>query len=192
MAVMSESAANAADAVPGEITALVSQLLRTLDALALIGRRMHPPRIKEVVGLLGDQDTALDDAVQRFRDARLPSRLTGIKDQLADAADLALSACLELRKAAMSSGAQGVSFRGLGYYTLAVEALYPLARVIPAVSRWFVSPAQQEDDQLLDALLEPPLGLRARVHDPGHAGAAGHGDARRLRSRTDLPVDVAA
>ena len=69
MAVMSDSATNATDAVSDEITLLVSSLLRTLDTLSTIGRRMHPPRIAEVVGLLGDQDAALDDAVQRFRAA---------------------------------------------------------------------------------------------------------------------------
>jgi phospholipase/carboxylesterase len=154
MAGMSESAA---DGVPREITAMVTQLLRTLDTLATIGRRMHPPRFNEVVGLLGDQDDALDEAVGRFRDAPLPSRLAGIKEQLASAADLALSGCLELRKAARSSaGAQGVGFRGLGYYTLAVEALYPLAGIIPAVNLWFISPAQHDDDPLIEALLEPP------------------------------------
>ena len=126
MAVMSDSATNATDAVSDEITLLVSSLLRTLDTLSAIGRRMHPPRIAEVVGLLGDQDAALDDAVQRFRAAFLPSRLNSVRDQLGESADLALSACAQLRMAARSRAGEGGGFRGLGYYTLAVEALYPL------------------------------------------------------------------
>ncbi len=118
---------------------------------------MHPPRLKEVVGLLGDQDAALDDAVQQFRSGFWPSRLSRVRDQLADAADLALSACLELRKAAMSSGGQSVPLRGMGYYTMAVEALYPLYEYVPAINRWFISPAQQDDELVIEALQQPPL-----------------------------------
>ena len=130
MAVMSDSATNATDPVSDEITLLVSQLLRTLDTLSAIGRRMHPPRIAEVVGLLGDQDTALDDAVQRFRAAFLPSRLNNLRDQLGESADLAE----RMRPAAHGGQVArrgGRGFRGLGYYTLAVEALYPLTASCP-------------------------------------------------------------
>jgi phospholipase/carboxylesterase len=156
MAVMSESAASALDPVSDQITMLVPRLLATMDTLATIARRMHPPRLKEVVGLLGDQDTALDDAVQQFRSGIWPSRLSRVRDQLADAADLALSACLELRKAAMSSG-QSVPLRGMSYYTMAVEALYPLYEYVPAINRWFISPAQQDDELVIEALQQPPL-----------------------------------
>jgi phospholipase/carboxylesterase len=153
---MSESAASALDPVSDQITLLVPGLLATMDTLSTIARRMHPPRLKEVVGLLGDQDSALDDAVQQFRSGIWPSRLSRARDQLADAADLALSACLELRKAAMSSG-PNVPLRGMSYYTMAVEALYPLYEYVPAINRWFISPAQQDDDLLIEALQQPPL-----------------------------------
>jgi phospholipase/carboxylesterase len=153
---MSESAASALDPVSDQITLLVPRLLATMDTLSTIARRMHPPRLKEVVGLLGDQDTALDDAVQQFRSGVWPSRLSRVQDQLADAADLALSACLELRKAALSSG-QSVPLRGMGYYTMAVEALYPLYEYVPAINRWFISPAQQDDELVIEALQQPPL-----------------------------------
>jgi phospholipase/carboxylesterase len=156
MAVMSEPAANITEPVSDQLTILVPTLLRTLDTLAMIGRRMHPPRIAEVVGLLGDQDSALDDAVAKFRAAFWPSRFNGLRDQLGESADLALSACVQLRRAARAPAGEGGGFRGLGYYTLAVESLYPVAEYVPDVSRWFVSPAQREDEELLVRLEQPP------------------------------------
>jgi phospholipase/carboxylesterase len=194
MAVMSDSATNATDAVSDEITLLVSSLLRTLDTLSAIGRRMHPPRIAEVVGLLGDQDAALDDAVQRFRAAFLPSRLNSVRDQLGESADLALSACAQLRMAARSRAGEGGGFRGLGYYTLAVEALYPLTAILPAVSRWFVSPAQQDDDELLAALQQPPLpgtGVQHVRNDPGTRGGFSVYVPEYLDPSTPVPIVMA-
>jgi phospholipase/carboxylesterase len=155
MAVMSEAAQSVIDPVSDQLGILVPPLLRTLDTLATIGRRMHPPRIAEVVGLLGDRDATLDDAAARFRSAFWPSRFNGLRDQLGEAADLALSACVQLRRAASAPAGDGGGFRGLGYNTLAVEALYPVAEYVPAVSEWFVSPAQREDDALLERLMEP-------------------------------------
>jgi phospholipase/carboxylesterase len=194
MAVMSESAASALDPVSDQITLLVPRLLTTLETLSVIGRRMHPPRLKEVVGLLGDQDAALDDAVQQFRSGFWPSRLSRVRDQLADAADLALSACLELRKAAMSSGGQGVPLRGLGYYTLAVEALYPLYEYVPAINRWFISPAQQEDELLIEALQQPPLpgtGILDSRNGPGTRGGYSVYIPEYLTPETPVPVVMA-
>jgi phospholipase/carboxylesterase len=193
MAVMSDSAANALDSVSDEITLLVPRLLGTLDTLSTIGRRMHPPRVKEVVGLLGDQDAALDDAVQRFRSGFWPSRLSRLRDQLGDAADLTLSACLELRKAAMSSG-QGGGFRGLGYYTLAVEALYPLCEYVPAINRWFISPAQQDDEPLIEALQQPPepgTGVLDSRNGPGTRGGFSVYIPEYLTPETPVPVVMA-
>jgi phospholipase/carboxylesterase len=173
MAVMSDSVTDAPEAVLNEIAHLVSLLTGTLDTLAAIGRAMHPPRIPELAGLLGDQDAVLDEAVDRLRAAPWPSRLSGIRDQLADAADLALSACAQLRQAALSPAGEGGAFRGMGYNTLAIEALYPLSAVLPAIGRWFLDPAQRDDAELLDRLMPPPQPGTGVQHVRNEAGTRG-------------------
>jgi phospholipase/carboxylesterase len=194
MAVMSEPAANVIEPVADQLDLLVPELLRTLDTLATIGRRMHPPRIAEVAGLLGDADTALDDAVSKFRAAFWPSRFNGLRDQLAESADLALSACVQLRRAARAPAGDGGGFRGLGYHTLAVEALYPVAEYVPAVSRWFVSPARRDDNALLERLMEPALpgtGVQHVRNDSAVRGGYSVYVPEYLDPQTPVPVVLA-
>jgi phospholipase/carboxylesterase len=191
MAVMSDPAANATGAASDEITLLVPRLLGTLDILSAIGRKMHPSRVAEVAGLLGDQDAVLDEAAQRFRAAFWPSRLTRIRDQLGESADLALTAYIQLRRAALSSAEQGGAFRGLEYRTLAVEALYPLSAVIPEVGRWFLNPAQRDDAGLLERLEQPPApgtGVLHARNEPGMRGGYSMYVPEYLDPATTVPV----
>ena len=191
MAIMSEAAETLIEPVSDQLSILVPPLLSTLDTLAVVGRRMHPPRIAEVVGLLGEHDAELDDAVARFRAAFWPSRFNGLRDQLAESADLALSACVQLRRAARAPAGDGGGFRGLGYSTLAVEALYPVAEYVPAVSRWFVSPARRDDDALLERLMEPALpgtGVQHVRNDPAVRGGSSVFVPEYLDPQTPVPV----
>jgi phospholipase/carboxylesterase len=173
MAVMSDSAADAADAVVDEAALLVPRLTGTLDTLSAVARGMHPPRITVLAGLIGDQDVVLDEALQRFRAAPGPSPLGSLRDQLGESADLALSACAGLREAASSAAGPGGAFRALGHYTRAVEALYPLSGVLPAIGSWFLNPPQRDDAELLERLRQRPAPGTGVLHVRNERGTRG-------------------
>lgn len=139
----------------GETAELLSRLTATLDTLAAIARGLHLAGSGVPAELIGAQDAALADASRRFRAVSAPADLAGLRDQLSEAADLALGACAELRAAAQKPALTGAAFRGLGLSTRAVEALYPLTAALPEVSRWFLSPAQRGDAGLLKQLRPP-------------------------------------
>ncbi len=191
---MDDSATDAADAVLDEIALLVPRLTGTLDTLAAIARGMHPPRITALVELIGDQDADLGAAVQRFRAAPWPSRLGSFRDQLGESADLALSACAGLREAASSPAGPGEAFRALGHYTRAVEALYPLSAVRPAIGRWFLNPPQRDDADLLERLRQPPApgtGVRHARNERGTRGGFSVYVPEYLDPATPVPVVMA-
>jgi phospholipase/carboxylesterase len=173
MAVMSDSASDAADAALAEVALVVPRLTGTLDTLAAIARSMHPPRITALAGLIGDQDVVLARAVQRLRAAPWPSRLSSLRDQLGESAGLALSACAGLREAALTPDWTGGAFRALGRYTRAVEALYPLSAVLPAIGRWFLNPPQRDDAELLERLRQRPAPGTGVLHARNDRGTRG-------------------
>jgi phospholipase/carboxylesterase len=173
MAVMSDAGTDAADAVPDEVTLLVPLLTGTLDTLATIARRMHPPRLAALAELIGDQDAVLGEALERFRAAPWPARWGSVRDQLGESADLALSACAGLRQAALSPAGPGGAFRALGDYTRAVAALYPLSAELPAIGRWFLNPPQRYDDELLARLRQPPAPGTGVQHVANERGTRG-------------------
>lgn len=174
--------------------ALVLCLTDTLDALAAIARGMHQTQLRALVELIGDRDATLAEAAQRFRDASLPADLSGLRDQLSESADLALSACAELREAALTPTLPGAAFRGLGLSTRAVEALYPLTAVLPGVRRWFLNPAQRDDVNLLERLrppAQPGTGVQHIRNDRGTRGGYSVFIPEYLDKATPAPLVMA-
>ncbi|MGC1413092.1 MAG: hypothetical protein WA864_29605 [Acetobacteraceae bacterium] len=110
----------------------IGRLLDTLDALGFIARHLHPPRLEELVATLGDRDAVLREALA---DAVWPDQL---RDHVERAAEATLRACDGLR-AAVASGELRQAYRALRQVSRALEALYPLAAVMPTVSRWFLA-----------------------------------------------------
>lgn len=163
---------HAGDDVLDAISFLLPRLLTTLDTLASIARQMHPPRLPALVDGIGAQDGALRDALERFRAAAWPGHLVLFRDQLEQAADLALRACNGLRDAVASADGRFGAYRALRHHTRAMEALYPLTTALPTVSRWFLNPAQRGDDALLDTLqvTGPETGV---IHADNETGTRG-------------------
>jgi len=194
MAVMSDSAVDAADAALDEVASLVPLLIGTLDTLAVIARGLHPPWLPELIGLIGDQDATLAEALERLRAAPPPPGPGTVRDQLGEAADLALSACAGLSEAAWSPAGPGAAFRALGQYTRAVEVIYPLSGVLPVISRWFLSPGQQDDADLIERLRQPPVpgtGVQHVANERGTRGGFSVYVPEYLDPATPAPVVVA-
>ena len=147
---------------------LLPPLLRSLDALALIARYLNPPEFAAVLGSVG----APDDALRGVR-----ARLEGWPEQLAEhraclsaASDAALAGFQDLRAATDLGGV----FRGLRHLPRGLEALYPLAGVLPPVSRFFLDPGARDDADLSARLAQAPDRQDVGVfHAGGAPGARG-------------------
>jgi phospholipase/carboxylesterase len=111
----------------------IARLLDTLDALGFIARHLHPPRLDALVATLGDRDAALRAALA---DVAWPPQL---RDHIEPAAEATLRACDGLRAAVGSPDGLRLAFRAMRQVSRALEALYPLAAVMPTVSRCFLA-----------------------------------------------------
>jgi phospholipase/carboxylesterase len=134
------------------LTALVLGLLDALDRLETITRLMHPPRLPELVAVLGSDDEALLAALERARAAAAPEASLPFLNQIVVAAESVLRAHAGLREAARSPAGTIGAYRASRQQYRAIEALYPLAAALPSVSRFFTEPALRHDAALLARL----------------------------------------
>jgi phospholipase/carboxylesterase len=111
----------------------IARLLDTLDALGYIARHLHPPQLDALVATLGDRDITLRAALA---DAAWPEQL---REQIERASEATLRACDGLRAAVGSPDGSRQAYRALRQVSHALEALYPLAAVLPTVSRFFLA-----------------------------------------------------
>ena len=111
----------------------IALLLDTLDVLERIARYLHPSRLEALVATLGKRDAALRGAIDGAR-WREP-----LREPLRRAAEATLRACEGLRAAAGSADAPRGAYRALRQVNQALEALYPLAAVLPTVDRFFLA-----------------------------------------------------
>src|ERR1051325_7422280 len=129
------------------LAALLSPLLRSLDTLGFIARHFHPPDFGAVMEAAGTPDQDLRAA--RAALESLPDELTGVRTHVLAATDAALAAFDGLRKAPAEPDGVRAVFRALRHVPRAKEALYPLARAVPEINRFFVTPALRENPDAL-------------------------------------------
>jgi phospholipase/carboxylesterase len=134
-----------AERIEGQLT----PLLRTLDALGLIVRYLHPPDLEGLLAGVGAPDVDLRAA--RSGQPPWPEAFSALGAQLDAASDEALAAFDGLRGA----GDVRSAYRALRHTPRALEALYPLARILPPVSRFFLN-AERRSYELQARLLQPP------------------------------------
>jgi len=125
-------------------------LLRALAGLDHCQRQLHPPelpRLREgMQGVIGD----LVAARNAFGEVAEPEGLESFREQLDIAVSLALQAVE--RFADGSPGPDGVArvLESMSLHAQAQEALYPLRRVLPPVSRYFLEPELHSRLETLD------------------------------------------
>ena len=137
------------DALLDAISALLPPVMTGLEALGHIGRHLHPPNLPQLAGAVASMAAPVADGLERFRATDFPEHLRDFSRHVIEAAEL--------------DGAMR-GYRAMGKATRATEALYPLASMLPPVSRFFVEPEQREDRDLLERLMPGP-GQAAR-HRP--------------------------
>jgi len=136
-----------------QVDTLVSPLLRTLEAVSVIERHIHPIGYIHLLGRAAPPH-------QELRAARAmppwPDPYSALRPLLDEAADHALTAVDALHEAAAPPEDITRAWRGMREIPKALEALYPLAGVLPAVNRFFLDPTHREDADLQKRLMRQP------------------------------------
>lgn len=126
-------------------TALIPPLLTGLDALAYAGRHLHPPDLPKRVPEIGPFREPIARGLEVFDAVTWPAHLAAFSEHARRSAGEALKAfdgladCLGQRNPAMGA------YRAMGFSTRAVEALYPVAAMLPPVSRFYLSDPHRAD-----------------------------------------------
>lgn len=155
-----------------DIVALLPPLLQAMDRLAFVARYFNPAQFGEVMEAVGDPAAPL--AAERPRLEGWNSELSHVGDALGTAADATLQAWGELRAAPDEPDGLTAVFRALRHLPRAQEALYPLARGLPPVSRFFLDPDRRDDEALQQRLAAAPESPRTGViHGGSEPGSRG-------------------
>lgn len=153
------------------IVQLLQPLLKAYEVLAFVGRHMHPPTFEQVLSKIGTPDEELKAA--RDGAAVGLSTLGDLRELLNAASECALKAFETLR----SGGDIRQMYGGFRYVPRGLEALYPLAGILPPVGKFFLHPSVREDDALLRALAQPTSDkvgvMQFGVEDPSGDGERG-------------------
>ena len=130
------------------IAGLLPPLLNALEAFAHVGRHLHPPNLMALAHSVATLEAPVRDGLQPFQQADWPPHLQAFAQQVTLAAGHVGSAFEGLAAAAAHANATMQGFRALRHVTRAIEALYPVALMLPPVSRFFVEPARRDDPAL--------------------------------------------
>lgn len=152
-----------------ELAALTGALLGALEALAFIGRQLNPPDLPALLSVVGAPDQAVAEQLERAIAWR--GQVAALREPLNEAGRSVVSAFEGLR-AGVASGDILESFKALRHGPQALEALYPLAGLLPPVNRFFLEPAIRGDAEL-QARFNAPAPHTGVMHAGGEPGARG-------------------
>ena len=145
------------------VVALLDPLLRALEMLTFISRHLHPPDFEELMASIGAPDEELRSALaQAVGMAASTCPASGLRSMRH--AMLRSQAFIGLREALQQGGDVRDVYRALRIVPKGLEALYPLAGILPPVNQFFLDPSLRSDE----AAAAFPRRLRPRQHR-GHA-----------------------
>ena len=133
-------------------TALIPPLLTAVDALRAAGRHMHPPMLPQLVEAIRPQHGGLVEGFELFKSATWPEHLETFVDCVTRSVGYALRAFAQFEQALEAPQPAFVAYRAMGLTTKAIEALYPVAAMLPPVSRFYLEPQSRDDAELLERL----------------------------------------
>ena len=142
-------------------------LLGALEALETARRHLHPQRFDEIREGLGPLRERLTEARAAFGQGDVPREaqpLAGQIDKSAEATEKALSGFLQ-----PVSGPEEI-LRAMHHHCQAQQFLYPLRKILPPVSRFFVEAPFR--DRLAELDPDPPDGVQVGLHRAGGAPPA--------------------
>ncbi|MBI1210002.1 MAG: phospholipase [Alphaproteobacteria bacterium] len=143
------------------LIAVLQPLVRAFEVLFLVARHFHPPRFASLMAQIGTPDEDLkaaraqhDEALAGFGD---------IKRALDASSDAALRSYAALREVLEGGGDVRGVIRAFRFVAQGLEALYPLADVLPPVNRFFLDPAVRSDTALAESFMRPHAHERVGV-----------------------------
>lgn len=133
-----------------QIGHLLARLLPSLETLQLMARRMDPGNLPELVGANTEPFESLRDLIATPFD--WPEHLAPLGEQLEQSAGHVCAAADELAEAVTSYEAVRLVYKALRHLPKALEALYPLAGLLPPVNRFFLEAERRDDEKLMLSL----------------------------------------
>lgn len=134
------------------LTAYLPPLIAALDALGYVARKLHPPNLEALLAEVAGVEAGVRDGRAAFAEAPWPDRLHPVRDRILKAGDHVVAAYGELAAARDQANPVMGAYRALRHSSRASEALYPVAAVLPPVSRFFLEPDQRDDPARIQAL----------------------------------------
>ena len=134
------------------VGALLSPLLGTLERIIWVQRHLHPPLAPRLADALAPATEAVTAPLAALEAAAWPGDLVFLRDRLVDVSRQTLELVGAFVEAGRSGGDPFELYRALRRFSRVQEALYPLAPVLDAVSRWFLEPARRDDAALVARL----------------------------------------
>jgi len=143
------------------VQGVLMPLLRALEMLRFIARHVHPPEFEELMGNVGRPEAEMRSALAKK--SSWPAHLSGVGLALEQAGKAVLEAFDGLRLILEGAGDIRGVYRALRRVPDALHALYPLAKLVPQVNRFFLDPSLRSDSSLqqrfLDALVSDRSGV---------------------------------
>lgn len=163
------------EALIDAIMALVPPLLDAMEGLGFIGRHLHPPHLRELIDSLGEADEGVRAGLVTFNAAAWPEDLARFRTHIETATDAVVRAYDGLRAARDEPNGILAAYRALRFYSRAAEALYPVTRMLPPVSQFFLEPDARADKELAARLASadldrPHIGVLHASNDKGTRG----------------------
>ena len=134
------------------IEALLPPLLTTLERVVWVQRHLDPAVAERLAEALAPHAAKLQEPLRALQAQRGEDELEFLRARLEDVAGQTLELVTAFVEAARGAGDPFDLYRALRRFGRIQEALYPLAPVVDAISRWFLEPDRRFDDALVERL----------------------------------------
>ena len=158
------------DPLVAGITRLVPEVLRTMEALEITQRNMHPPRVPQLAEFIQPFHDSLLQKADGFADLEFPEHMQAFQDRLAQSAEYVRRACDGLIN---HEAGVGNTMRAMRAICRAQETLYPIAALMSPVNQYFL-----EDPLRTDAALAEQIANGAERAEVGLKHVANGRDER--------------
>jgi len=157
---------------PDMMAATLTALLRALHALEFIARHLEPESLGEVVEAVGAPDAVLRDTLEAWQPAG-GDGLAAMHRMLAASGEAVIAGFDGVRDAAARNDLRA-TYQAVRREAVALEALFPLVGVVPAVSDFFLEDVAREDEGLRARLAAPRAGEQVGImHAANDRGTRG-------------------
>jgi len=183
---------------PAAIALLLSAVLDALERVGWVQRHLYPPLAVRLADELRPSAEAVAAPLRVFEDAVWPEDMRFLRDRLVEVARQTIDLVTAFGEAARAPHDPIGLYRALRRLAGVQEALYPLAPVFEAVSRWFLTPDRRADPDLVARLRAGALrdddirvGVLHAEHERGARGGFSLYVPEQWDGRAALPLVVA-